>query len=226
MHGHAVRGREFEDALEEGLRQRAELEAQVLFERFAIELTGVGGVLQDAFDFGREDELAVLLRVVKRFDAEEIARAEELARRSVPDGEREHAAQAVEHAFAPCEIAREQHFRIGFRLELPALRLEFGAKVLVVVDFPVEHDGEIARSMSERRRCPSAMPLSTSRYWPSPSGPRWAMMSHMALSAGMSALVAWVNPQIPHMQKLLHIDVVRLRAAILVWVGFHDSESA
>ena len=82
-----------------------------------------------------------------------------------------------------------------------------------------------AKSMSERRRCPSAMPLSASRYWPSPSGPRCAMMSHMALSAGASALVAWVNPQIPHMQKLLHIDVVRSRAAILVWVGFHDSES-
>ena len=144
VHGHAVRGCKLEDALEESLRQRAELEAQVLLECLAIELAGVGGVLQNTFDLGREDELAVLLRVVKRFDAEEIARAEKLACRAVPDGEREHAAQSVEHAFAPCEIAREQHFRVGFRLELPALRLEFGAKVLVVVDFPVEHDGEIA----------------------------------------------------------------------------------
>ena len=144
VHGHAVRGRKLEDALEEGLRQRAELETQVLLECLAIELAGVGGVFQNAFDLGREDELAVLLRVVKRFDAEEIARAEKLACRAVPDGEREHAAQSVEHAFAPCEIAREQHFRVGFRLELPALRLEFGAKVLVVVDFAVEHDGEIA----------------------------------------------------------------------------------
>ena len=144
VHGHAVRGCELENALEEGLWQRAELEAQVLLERLAIELSGIGGVLQDAFNLGREDELAVLLRVVKRFDAEEIARAEKLACRAVPDGEREHAAQSIEHAFAPCEIAREQHFRVRFRLELPALRLEFGAKVLVVVDFPVEHDGEIA----------------------------------------------------------------------------------
>ena len=54
-----------------------------------------------------------------------------------------------------------------------------------------------SRSMSESLRCPSAMPLS--RYCPSPSGPRWAITSHMAFRVGRSASVAPVNPQIPHM---------------------------
>lgn len=164
----------------------------------------------------------------------------QLATLLVPDGEREHAAQAVEHAFAPCQIAREQDFGVGVGLELPALRLELAAQIAVVVDLAVEHDGEaplggsllgraargaikaqrrrgddggmvavertmgwlpLARSMSERRRWPKAMPLSASMYWPSPSGPRWAMTSHMAFSVGRLASSACVNPQIPHMVR-------------------------
>ena len=142
MHGHAVRGSQLEDALEERLGKGAELEAQVLFERFAVELARVVRMLEDALDLGSEDEAAVLLRVIERLDAEEVAGAEQLARVAVPDGEREHAAQAVEHAFAPCQIAREQDFGVGVGLELPALRLELGAQIAVVVDLAVEHDGE------------------------------------------------------------------------------------
>ena len=142
MHGHAVRGSQLEDALEERLGKGAELEAQVLLECLMVELARVVRMLEDALDLGSEDEAAVLLRVVERLDAEEIAGAEQLARIAVPDGEREHAAQAVEHAFAPCQIAREQDFGVGVGLELPALRLELGAQIAVVVDLAVEHDGE------------------------------------------------------------------------------------
>ena len=63
---------------------------------------------------------------------------------AVPDGEREHAAQAVEHGLAPGEVAREQHLRVRMGLERPALGLQVGAQVLVVVDLAVEHDGEVA----------------------------------------------------------------------------------
>ena len=144
VHGHAVRGSQLEDALEEGFGKGAELEAQVLLERFTVELARVVRMLEDALDLGCEDEAAVLLRVVKRLDAEEVARTEQLARIAVPDGEREHAAQAVEHAFAPCQIAREQDLGVGVGLELPALRLKLGAQVAVVVDLAVEHDGVAA----------------------------------------------------------------------------------
>ena len=147
-HGHAVGGGQLEDALEERLVERRELEAQVLLERVLVERALVGGVLQDALDLGGEDELragrALLHRVVERLDAEEVARAEELAGGAVPDGEREHAAQAVEHALAPGEVAREQHLGVRARLELPALGLELRAQVAVVVDLAVEHDGVVA----------------------------------------------------------------------------------
>ena len=58
-----------------------------------------------------------------------------------------------------------------------------------------------SRSMSDKRRCPSAMP--SSRYCPSPSGPRCAMTSHMAFNVGKSASTAPVNPQIPHIDETL-----------------------
>ena len=144
MHGHAVRGSQLEDALEERFGKGAELEAQVLLECLMVELARVVRMLEDALDLGSEDEAAVLLRVVERLDAEEIAGAEQLARIAVPDGEREHAAQAVEHAFAPCQVAGEQDLGVGVGLELPALRLKLGAQVAVVVDLAVEHDGVAA----------------------------------------------------------------------------------
>ena len=144
VHGHAVCGSQLEDALEERLGKGAELEAQVLLERFAVELARVVRMLEDALDLGSEDEAAVLLRVVERLDAEEVAGTEQLARIAVPDGEREHAAQTVEHAFAPRQIAREQDLGVGVGLELPALRLELGSQIAVVVDLAVEHDGEAA----------------------------------------------------------------------------------
>ena len=144
VHGHAMCGRQLEDAFEERFGQRAELEAQVLLKCFAVRLARVGWVLKDALDFGREDELAVLLRVIERLDAEEIARAEQLARFAVPNGEREHAAQAIEHTFAPGQIAGQQHFGVGIRLKRPACGFKLGAQVAVVVDFAVEHDGELA----------------------------------------------------------------------------------
>ena len=144
MHGHAMRGSQLEDALEERFGKGAELEAQVLLERLMIELAHIVRMLEDALDLGGEDEAAVLLRVVERLDAEEVAGTEQLARIAVPDGEREHAAQTVEHAFAPRQIAREQDLGVGVGLELPTLRLELGSQIAVVVDLAVEHDGEAA----------------------------------------------------------------------------------
>ena len=147
-HGHAVRGLQLVDALEERLGQRRELEAQVLLQRLLVELAFVGGVLQDAFDLGGEDELraglAVLHGVVKRFDAEEVARAEQLAALLVPDGEREHAAHLVQQQLAPGQVRHQQRLGVGLGLERPAVRGQLVAQVAVVVDLAVEHDGVVA----------------------------------------------------------------------------------
>ena len=99
-HGQAVGGREFEDALEKGFGESRELEAQVLLERFFVEFALVGRVFEDALDFGGKDELraagAVRNGVVERFDAEEVACAEEFLLLGIPDCECEHAAYFFE----------------------------------------------------------------------------------------------------------------------------------
>ena len=68
------------------------------------------------------------------------SRAEELAGRAVPNGEGEHAAQAVEHGLAPGQVAHEQNFGIGIGGEFPAVGGKLGAQVAVVVDLAVEDD--------------------------------------------------------------------------------------
>ena len=74
-----------------------------------------------------------------------------------------------------------------------------------------------ARSTSERRRCPSAMP--SARYCPSPSGPRCAMMSHIALRMPWSASCALVKPHIPHILLLLFGSPLVSRRSLFVRVG-------
>ena len=100
----AMSRRKLEHALEKRFRQRRELEAQILLKRFAIKLAMISGVLQNAFNFACEDELPLLLRIVKRLDAEEIARAEKFFVARIPKGKGEHAAQALQHIFAPLQI--------------------------------------------------------------------------------------------------------------------------
>ena len=73
-----------------------------------------------------------------------------------------------------------------------------------------------ARSTSERRRCPNAMP--SARYCPSPSGPRCAMMSHMALRMPRSATCAFVKPHIPHILLLLFGSPLVSRRSFFVYV--------
>jgi len=57
-------------------------------------------VLDEALDFAAEQQRALHLGVVKRLDAEEVARAEERFGVFIPDDERKHAAQLVQKAGA------------------------------------------------------------------------------------------------------------------------------
>ena len=91
----------------------------------------------------------------------------QFARIAVPDGEREHAAQAVEHAFAPCQIACEQDFGVGVGLELPALRLKLGAQVAVVDVYKRQALIRPSRGTALRATCSRRHIRSLSMSWPS-----------------------------------------------------------
>lgn len=76
MNAQAMTLQQLVNTLKEGLLKSGELESEVLGERVFVQLAMIRGMLEDAFDLRSEDELAALLRVVERLDAEKIACAE------------------------------------------------------------------------------------------------------------------------------------------------------
>ena len=89
-------------------------------------------------DFGCEDEFASAFGDVQRLDAEPIAGKKEPPARRVPDGEGEHAVEAIDYRRAPFLIA--VHERLGVRVvgaeDVPA-RLEL--RVAIPYDYRSRH---------------------------------------------------------------------------------------
>ena len=84
-------------------------------ERLLVEHAVVCRMLENRLDLGGEDELTTLDGVVERLDAEEVPRAEQLARFGIVNGEREHAAHAIEHILRPSNVTDEQHLGVRIR---------------------------------------------------------------------------------------------------------------
>ena len=64
-------------------------------------------------DLGAEQDALAFHGIVEGLDAEGVARAEKLSCGWAIQSEREHAAQTVEHPFAPLPEPVEHHFRIA-----------------------------------------------------------------------------------------------------------------
>ena len=141
---HEMTGRHLMDVLEHGLRVVHVLEAQVLRQGLAVELLLEARVRQEGFDLAAPDQTAALMLVVQRLDAEDIARQHQLLALVVPNGDGEHAAQALEHARAPLLIAVDDGLGIAVGFELVALALKLGTQLLEVVDLAVERDSHAA----------------------------------------------------------------------------------
>ena len=88
---------------------------------------------------GERQRLLVPLEV-KWLHAEAVARAEQLAARSVPQREREHAVEALEAARTPAPVGGEDHLGVAGAREPIPQRLELGAQLDVVVDLTVVRD--------------------------------------------------------------------------------------
>lgn len=107
-------------------------------------------VVQEALDLGtKEHARSAVARighgiVVERLDAKDIAGAKKLVLLLVPDDEGVHTAQAIEYRLAPLLVAVQEALGVGAAVELVALGLELGAKLLEVVDLAVEDDNDAA----------------------------------------------------------------------------------
>ena len=80
--------------------------------------------------------------VEQRFDAEAVAGEEQGFAVAVPEGEGEHAAEAVDAAFAPGLPGVDDDFGVAAGVEDVAQRLQFRDEFLIVVDFAVEDDAD------------------------------------------------------------------------------------
>src|SRR5690349_10863765 len=115
----------------------------------------VDGVAEAAFaqgtDRGCESQGAVANRIHQRLHAEPVADQKELLRRIVPNGEGKHAPQpGYKLIHAPIPVAVYQHFRIGVAAEYVTRAFELGAKLVEIVDGPVEYDARFTAGRQHR----------------------------------------------------------------------------
>ncbi len=125
-----MRGQKFAHTVKQGFSIEAELENQIIPQR-----VGVGFDLrqkgQQGFGFRRKIKRAVLNRVIKRFDAETVARTKNVLLPLIPQRKGKHAAQMIDAIGPPLFIGRENDFRVGGRAEF--ITGEFGTQFKIVV---------------------------------------------------------------------------------------------
>jgi hypothetical protein len=143
-------GRELADAAEERARTRHVAIRKVVPDGREVHLGTRAGQRQQRLDLGSEVQVLALLQQEERLLAEAVAREEEHAAARVPDGEGEHAAQALHHALAPVLPGAQQHLGVRGRREGVARSLELGAQLAEVVDLAVERERQARRRVAHR----------------------------------------------------------------------------
>ena len=148
---------QLEHMSEHRLLVRNVLIAEVFREPFLVDFLYKVRVGQETLDFRAEEKVAVVLIVIERLDAENIARAEQLLCGAVPDDEGIHAAQPLQHAGAPLLIAVQQHFAVRGGLERVTGVDQLAAQVLKVINLTVE--GEHLRAVLIEDRLAAALQI-------------------------------------------------------------------
>src|SRR5512135_1428406 len=103
------------------------------------------------FELRAEDELPLRQqRVVERLHAEPVASEEQRLPITVPQREREHAAEALDAGFAPLLPGVDDHLGVALRMKAVPTARELRNELLVVVDLAVEHDDHAAVLVEQR----------------------------------------------------------------------------
>lgn len=148
--GQGGAGRELFDVAEDGFVTRHVVEGEKAVQDLRIDFGGEAGEGKKGFDFRGEDERARGERIVERLDADAVSSEKERASALVPDGEREHATQFFDAAFAEVFIEVDDDFGVGAGFERMAALEEVFAKVPEVVDFAVEDNPDGAVLVGKR----------------------------------------------------------------------------
>src|SRR5262249_59905325 len=98
---------------------------------------------QERLDLRREIKVAAVLVEKQRLLAEAVPREKQAFPARVPDGEREHAAQASHDPAPPLLIRSQQHFGIGVERETVSEPHQLAAHLAEFVDLCVESEREL-----------------------------------------------------------------------------------
>jgi hypothetical protein len=132
-------------------RIRHVAEREVVFDRRRIDLERQAAMGQQRLQLRAEHELTVAqVGVVKRLDAEAVAREEQRLLALVPDGEREHAAQALHAGLAPGLPGVDDDLGVAAGAEHVPERRQLGHQLPVVVDLAVVDDDHGAIGVEQR----------------------------------------------------------------------------
>ena len=102
---------------------------------------------EDGFQFGAEEQIALVARNVEGLDPHSIAREHEPSGRLIPQRHREHAAQPIEAGGVPFEKRLKERFGIAMGMEPASAALQFDAQLQMIIDFTIECDDGSARSV-------------------------------------------------------------------------------
>src|SRR6266576_4767714 len=104
-------------------------------------------------DFGGEQESPVGARIIERLDSQAVTGKENsrvprgipgsAGSTSVPHGEGEHPAEFADALFAPFFVGVNDDFSVRMRAKRVAASFERATQLLVIVDLPVEDNGDV-----------------------------------------------------------------------------------
>ncbi len=140
------------DACECGVRRRHVAVGQIGVEGQRVGLPQHRRVLQNPLDLRGKMQPLGGQPVVEGLLAEAVARQQQPAAPRIPEGEREHAPQAVHQPVSLLLVEMHQHFRVAARAEGMTLAGQLAAQVLEVVDLTIEDDPDRAILVAQRLR--------------------------------------------------------------------------
>jgi hypothetical protein len=162
LDGQVMGRRQFADAGERGLRRRHILQAEVAVDRREIGSACHAGPGEHGLDLRAEQKRRAARPIpvrceVERFFAEPVARQDQAARATVPQGQREHAAQPRKQGRPPGVPAIGDHFAVGAAAKDVAERRQLVADRGEIIDLaiigqPYRAIGRCDRLMPGRRQ--------------------------------------------------------------------------
>jgi len=144
--------RQLLDSLEHGQGRRDVAGAQVEIQRLVVELARNGSVLQQRLDLAAEAEALLAEVIVEWLLAEAVAGEEEPLLARVPDGEGEHAGEALGQRVAPLLVAVNQDLGVAARPEGMPAGDQLVAQPEIIINLAIEGNGDGAVLVVHRLR--------------------------------------------------------------------------